>query len=46
MNSFGLAPVKSEMQAVQNVTIADVQKVLERWRKEAVVKTLLYKANT
>ena len=43
-NSFGLAPIKTDAQTVQNATLADVQKVLERWRKEAVVKTLLYKA--
>ncbi len=43
-NSFGLAPIKTEAQIVQNTTLADVQKVLERWRKEAVVKTLFYKA--
>jgi zinc protease len=44
MNSFGLAPIKTEAQTIQNVSVADAQKVLERWRKEAVVKTLLYKA--
>ena len=26
------------------VTLADVQKILERWRKEAVVKTMLIKS--
>ncbi len=44
MNSFGLSPVKTEIQAAQNAALSDVQKVLERWRKEAVVKTLLFKA--
>jgi len=44
MNSFGLSPVKTEAQAAQNAALADVQKVLERWRKEAVVRTLLFKA--
>ena len=42
-NSFGLTSVKTDEQNARNATIADVQKVLERWRKEAVVRTLLIK---
>ncbi len=41
--SFGLPTVKDSTQLVQNAMLADVQRVLERWRKEAVVKTLLIK---
>jgi len=36
--------LKAAAHIAPNATLADVQKVLERWRKEAVVKTLLYKA--
>ncbi len=41
--SFQLAPIKADTQTTRNATLAEVQKVLERWRKEAVVKTLLIK---
>jgi predicted Zn-dependent peptidase len=44
MNSFGLSSVKTDAQSAQNAALADVQKVLERWRKEAVVRTLLFRA--
>jgi zinc protease len=43
VNSFGLATVKTDAQTAQTATLADVQRVLERWRKEAVVRTLLIK---
>ena len=43
-DSYGLAPLKTEAATAQNATLADVQKVLERWRKEAVVRTLLLKS--
>lgn len=43
-NSFNLASGKPDAQAAQNATLTDVQKVLERWRKEAVVRTLLIKS--
>ena len=42
-NSFGLMPVKTDAQTAQNATVSDVQKVLDRWRKQAVVRTLLIK---
>jgi predicted Zn-dependent peptidase len=45
MNSFGLGSVKAGAQTAQNAALADAQKVLERWRKEAVVRTLLFKAS-
>ena len=45
-NSFNLASTKTDAQAAQNSTLAEAQKVLERWRKEAVVRTLLFKAST
>ncbi len=35
---------KTDAPAFQNSTLADAQRVLERWRKEAVVRTLLFKA--
>lgn len=44
LNSFGLASVKAENQLAQSSSLADVRKVLERWRKEAVVKTLLFRS--
>lgn len=40
--SFGLS-IKNDAQTAQNAAFADVQRVLERWRKETVVKTLLIK---
>ncbi len=43
VNSFQLAPLKDGAPSA-NATLADVQQVLERWRKEAVVKTLLLKS--
>jgi predicted Zn-dependent peptidase len=43
-SSFGLPSVKTDEQNARNATLADVQKVLERWRKQAVVRTLLIKA--
>ena len=43
VNSFGLSSAKMDGQTAQNTTLADVQKVLERWRKQAVVRTLLIK---
>lgn len=45
-DSYALAPVKTDAASAQNATLADVQKVLERWRKEAVVRTLLLKSST
>lgn len=42
-DTFRLASIKTDSQTAQNATLADVQRVLERWRKEAVVKTLLIK---
>lgn len=44
-SSFNLVSTKTDAQAAQNATLADTQKVLERWRKEAVVRTLLFKAS-
>lgn len=41
--SYGLPPVKTYAQTAQNAALTDVQKILERWRKEAVVRTLLIK---
>jgi zinc protease len=41
--SYGLPPVKTSAQTAQNAALADVQKILEKWRKEAVVRTLLIK---
>ncbi len=44
-DSYGLiAPSKTSPANVQNATAANVQKVLARWRAEAVVRTLLYKS--
>lgn len=42
-DTFRLAPVKTDVQTAQDTALADVQRVLERWRKEVVVKTLLVK---
>lgn len=42
-NSFNLASAKPDSQFAQNATLSDAQKVLDRWRKEVVVKTLLFK---
>ena len=44
-DTFRLAPVKNDSEMAQSATITDVQKILERLRKEAVVKTFLYKAS-
>jgi len=44
IDSYGLAPMKTDATFAQSATLADVQKVLERWRKEAVVRTLLLKS--
>ncbi len=40
-DTYKLASVKDEMQKPSNVTIADVQKVVERWKKESVVAALV-----
>lgn len=42
-DSFRLASVKTDEQAARDAALADVQTILERWRKEAVVRTLLIK---
>lgn len=42
-DTFRLASVKTDSQTARDAALADVQRVLERWRKEAVVKTLLVK---
>ncbi len=41
LDTFKLVSVKDEMQTPSNVTIADVQKVVERWKKESVVAALV-----
>ncbi len=41
LDTFKLVSVKDEMQKPSNVTIADVQKVVERWKKESVVAALV-----
>lgn len=43
-NSFNLASGKPDAPAAQTATLPDVQRVLERWRREAVVRTLLIKS--
>lgn len=41
VDTFKLASVKDELQKASNVAITDVQRVLERWRKESVVTSLV-----
>jgi len=41
VDTFKLVSVKDEMQKPSNITIADVQKVVERWKKEFVVAALV-----
>jgi predicted Zn-dependent peptidase len=41
LDTFKLVSVKDEIQKPSNVTIADVQKVIERWKKESVVAALV-----
>jgi peptide/nickel transport system permease protein len=41
LDTFKLVSVKDEMQKPSNVTLADVQKVVERWKKESVVAVLV-----
>lgn len=43
-DSYNLASLKIDAANAQNTTLADVQKVLEKWRREAVVRTLLLKS--
>ena len=41
--TFKLSPFKTEWQNATNVTLADVQRVLERFQKEPVAKILVFK---
>ncbi len=41
LDTFKLVSVKDELQKPGNVTIANVQKVVERWKKESVVAVLV-----
>jgi hypothetical protein len=43
-DTFKLSPVKIEWQNAQNVTLADVQRVLERLQKEPVATILVFKS--
>jgi hypothetical protein len=41
VDTFKLVSVKDEQQKINNIAIADAQRVLERWRKEPVVTSLV-----
>src|SRR5215213_4080766 len=43
VETFKLAPVKTEWQNAQSVTLADVQRFLERFQKEPVATILVFK---
>jgi len=44
--TYKLAPVKTEWQNAQKVTLADVQRVLEKIKKEPVASVLVFKGET
>ena len=43
-HTYKLSPIKDEIQKANSIALADVQRVLDNWRKEAVTMSLVVTA--